>query len=69
MSENTFKSDNGALCVTSYAGPVNTLERTRTRLQFTISAYDQSAYTSIGFNEAVALYRALDRWISERSNK
>lgn len=54
--------ENSRLMVTSYTGPANTLERTRVRLQFSCSG-DELA--SLGFNDVVALYNALDQWIAE----
>ncbi len=69
MSRNLFMSNNSRLNVSSFAGPANTLERTRVRLQFeVISTIDDEDpnVTSIGFDDAVALRSALDRWIAEQ---
>jgi len=54
--------------VTSYTGPANTMERTRVRLQFETTPIGDS-FTSLGFNDVVALYNALDRWIADHRGK
>jgi hypothetical protein len=62
MSREIF--EHSRLMVTSYTGPANTLERTRVRLQFSL-VMTSDEFTSLGFNDVVALYNALDRWIVE----
>ena len=84
MSNRLFTSNNERLHVTSYTGPANTLERTRVRVQFEVVKNDAAAYspaagkkiadetsliTSLGFNDVVALYNALDRWIADHRGK
>jgi hypothetical protein len=63
--------EHSRLVVTSYTGPANTLERTRVRLQFETTPIGPigNTFTSLGFNDVVALYNALDRWIAEHRGK
>jgi hypothetical protein len=44
------------------------MERTRVRLQFETTPIGDS-FTSLGFNDVVALYNALDRWIADHRGK
>ena len=75
MSNRLFTSNNERLHVTSYTGPANTLERTRVRLQLEVltdaarAAVTGVGITSLGFNDVVALYNALDRWIADHRGK
>jgi len=64
MSKQIF--EHSRLIVTSYTGPANTMERTRMRLQFD-APVDPDTTPSLGFNDVVALHRALGAWIVEYS--
>lgn len=58
--------EHSRMIATSYCGPANTIERTRMRVQFATS---DEEVPSLGFNDVVALYNALDRWIAEYRGK
>jgi len=66
MSKDIFQSN--GLTVTSFCGPMDTSERTRMRLQFTVPSHTsimRAAFDSLGFSEARVLSIALDRWLVE----
>jgi|WetSurMetagenome_2_1015567.scaffolds.fasta_scaffold306901_2 hypothetical protein len=58
--------EHSCVTVASYCGPANTIERTRMRVQIFANP---TVTVSLGFNDVVALYNALDRWIAEHRGK
>jgi len=68
MSKTIFTADrpsSGSLHVASYCGPANTLERTRMRLQIEAP----STIASLGYNDVLALYDAIGRWLNDLREK